>query len=97
MEYSCEEYLEEFDKGKILKYSLLQAVVLRNRLDPKRLRCISLQKNIVVSFLAQINLLGIFTKSKRILINSSKVREMRIYAFITTTKNHHSAIIIIFD
>ena len=34
-EYSCdEEHFEEFDKGKILKYSLLQAVLPRNRLDP---------------------------------------------------------------
>ena len=34
-EYSCdEEYLEEFDKGKILKYSLLLAALPWNLLDP---------------------------------------------------------------
>ena len=39
LEYSCdEEYFEEFDKGKMLKYSLLVAVLPQNRLDPK---CIS--------------------------------------------------------
>ena len=35
LEYSCNEgYLEEFDKRKILTYSLLLAVLPRNRLDP---------------------------------------------------------------
>ena len=34
-EYSCdEEYLEEFNKGKNLKYSILITVIPRNRLDP---------------------------------------------------------------
>ena len=34
-EYSCdEEYLEEFDQEKFLTYSLLLAVLPRNRLDP---------------------------------------------------------------
>ena len=34
-EYSCdEEYLEEFNKGKILKYPSLLAALTRNRLDP---------------------------------------------------------------
>ena len=34
-EYSCdEEYLEEFNKGKISKYCLLLAVLPQNRLDP---------------------------------------------------------------
>ena len=37
-EYSCNvEYLKEFDKGKIRKYSLLLAVLPRNRVDPKSL------------------------------------------------------------
>ena len=37
-EYSCvEEYLVELDKGKILKYYLLPAVLQRNRLDPMTL------------------------------------------------------------
>ena len=29
------EYLEEFNKGKLLKCSILLAVLKRNRLDPK--------------------------------------------------------------
>ena len=34
-EYSCdEEYVEDFDTGNILKYSLSLAVLTRNRLDP---------------------------------------------------------------
>ena len=37
-EYSCdEEYLEEFNKGKIIKYFLLLAVLPQNRLDPSNL------------------------------------------------------------
>ena len=32
-----QEYLEQFSKGKIWKYSLLQAVLPRNRLDPEYL------------------------------------------------------------
>ena len=36
-EYSCyEEYLEEFIKGKMLKYSLLQVVLPRNRLETSK-------------------------------------------------------------
>ena len=36
-EYSCDEkYLEEFDIGNILKYSLLQAVLTRNMPDPRK-------------------------------------------------------------
>ena len=35
LEYSCDkEYLEEFDKGKNSKYSLLLAKRPQNRLDP---------------------------------------------------------------
>ena len=38
-EYSCDdEYLEEFDKGKVLEYSLLLATLPRNRLDPDNLQ-----------------------------------------------------------
>ena len=34
--YSCDEaYFQEFDKGKMLKCSLLRAVLPRNRLDSK--------------------------------------------------------------
>ena len=37
-EYSCdEEYLEEFNKQKILKYSLLLDVLPQNRLEPQNL------------------------------------------------------------
>ena len=34
-EYRCDdEYFEEFNKGKILKYSLILVVLPQNRLDP---------------------------------------------------------------
>ena len=35
-----EEYLEEFDKGIYLRYSLLQAAIPRNRLDPPILQAV---------------------------------------------------------
>ena len=36
-EYSCDEgYFEEFNKGNILKYSLLLAALPQNRLDLKK-------------------------------------------------------------
>ena len=39
LEYSCDdEYLEEFDKGKVLEYSLLLATLPRNRPDPDNLQ-----------------------------------------------------------
>ena len=40
-EYNCdEECLEEFNKGKMLKYSLLLAVLPRNRIDPSKVEII---------------------------------------------------------